>query len=137
MENKILHAGEIIKIANGIAYVRIVQQAACGECQAKSSCQMVEKKEKVVEVSVDDGLYQVGEEVCLEGNISMGLKAVAYAFIIPLVLLFLSVFLFLAFFDSEGIAVLVSVLVLSLYYLLLYYNRERFSKKFSFSLIKR
>ncbi|MDL2223653.1 SoxR reducing system RseC family protein [Bacteroidales bacterium OttesenSCG-928-M11] len=137
MKDTIFHEGKIIKCTGDTIFVEIIQKAACGDCHAKSSCQMSEQKEKIIEVPITKNQnYREGEKVLLKGSTSMGLKAVWYAFVIPLLLVLLLIFLFLSFLKNEGLAALVAIFALLGYYLVLYFNRDKFAKKFVFELIK-
>ena len=74
-------------------------------------CNSSESKEKLVDiVSPEAFSYQVGEEVLLTGSVEMGLKAVFWAYGAPLLLL------------------------MAVYYVVLYLNKNRLTRKFSFTI---
>ena len=78
--------------------------------------------------------YQVGEKVMVVGETSMGMQAVALAFIIPFVLLIFTLFLFMALIENELYAALLSLAVLVPYYYILWLNKTRLKQKFSFTI---
>ena len=78
--------------------------------------------------------YQVGENVMVVGETSMGMQAVALAFIIPFVLLIFTLFLFMALIENELYAALLSLAVLVPYYYILWLNKTRLKQKFSFTI---
>jgi sigma-E factor negative regulatory protein RseC len=76
----------------------------------------------------------VGEEVTIVGTIGMGMNAVLWAYVVPLLLLIVALSLAICFIHSEPLSALIAVGVLFIYYLALYFNRNRLSKKFSFNI---
>jgi len=134
--NKIEHEGVIFRIDSDSVFVRIVQQAACSDCHAKSACSIADAKEKTIEIPDSSGKYKVGEKVIITGDASIGLKAVLYAFVIPLVLLITVLALALYFSASETTAALAAIIFLAGYYSVLYLFRDSLKNKFIFSLRK-
>ncbi|MDL2241814.1 SoxR reducing system RseC family protein [Bacteroidales bacterium OttesenSCG-928-L03] len=133
----IKHSAEIIQVRDGIAQVRIVQQSACSGCHAKSVCQVSESKEKILDVPVGGQSFAPGETVFIEGSTRMGLKAVLYAFVIPMTLLIGMIALGLhAWSWSESLAALIGMAVLCVYYLGLYFLRDKFRREFVFRIVK-
>ena len=64
------------------------------------------------------------------GETSMGMQAVALAFIIPFVLLIFTLFLFMALIENELYAALLSLAVLMPYYYILWLNKTRLKQNF-------
>lgn len=136
MSENINHTGVIEKIADGIVYVRIIQQSACGVCEARKMCITFESKKKIVEVPDNTGRYQINEEVELCGRSSMGLEAVLIAFVLPMIILIGAVAFGSAVHWEETTSGLVAILLLVPYYGILYMFREKLKKKFVFTLRK-
>lgn len=63
---------------------------------------------------------------------SLGHKAVLMGYVLPLIVLVGSIVLFLSFFKNEGLAALLSILMLVPYYFILYLFRKRLRKEFRF-----
>lgn len=136
MSKNITHEGEIVGISDGVVQVKIVQNSACGACDVRSACHLSEKKEKVLEIVDSSSSFQPGEKVIIEGSTSTGLRAVFYAFVLPLLLLFFVIAVFLYAFDNEVVAVVSALAFLGVYYVILYFLRERFKNKFVFKIVK-
>ncbi len=135
--SKIKHEGIISEIYNNCVYVRIVQSSACSDCHAKNMCSISESKEKVIEIPNLFEEYHVGEEVIVTGNSSLGMKAVLYAFVIPLILIMIVLASTIKLSGSESISAIFAIASLGVYLIILYLLREKLKKKFIFSLIRK
>ena len=133
--NTIKHLGIVENIQGSHLSVRIVQTSACAACSVKGHCSSADSKDKIIDI-IDTAAasYQVGENVMVVGETSMGMQAVALAFIIPFVLLIFTLFLFMALIENELYAALLSLAVLVPYYYILWLNRTRLKQKFSFTI---
>jgi len=132
--NTIKHPGIVESIQGSRLSVRITQTSACAACDAKGYCSSADRKDKVIEVTVPaDSSYQVGEKVMVIGEMSMGMRAVAVAFVLPFLFLVVSIFLFMAWMENELYAALLSLLVLIFYYFILWLNKTRVKQRFSFT----
>ena len=131
--NTIKHLGIVENIQGSHLSVRIVQTSACAACSVKGHCSSADSKDKIIDI-IDTAAasYQVGENVMVVGETSMGMQAVALAFIIPFVLLIFTLFLFMALIENELYAALLSLAVLVPYYYILWLNKTRLKQKFSF-----
>ena len=129
--NTIKHLGIVENIQGSHLSVRIVQTSACAACSVKGHCSSADSKDKIIDI-IDTAAasYQVGENVMVVGETSMGMQAVALAFIIPFVLLIFTLFLFMALIDVA----LLSLAVLVPYYYILWLNKTRLKQKFSFTI---
>ena len=133
--NTIKHLGIVENIQGSHLSVRIVQTSACAACSVKGHCSSADSKDKIIDI-IDTAAasYQVGENVMVVGETSMGMQAVALAFIIPFVLLIFTLFLFMALIENELYAALLSLAVLVPYYYILWLNKTRMKQKFSFTI---
>ena len=135
MAQNISHNGIVEKINGKHILVRICQTSACSSCVAKKLCNSSESKEKTIDIYCENpSAYTIGEEVIIVGTIGMGMSAVLWAYVIPLLLLIIALSLSIFFIHSEPLSALIAVIVLFIYYLSLYFNRNRLSKKFSFNI---
>ena len=130
------HVGQIVRIEGGRCFVRIEQLSACAACQVRSSCTASDKKDKIVEARATAEHYEEGEFVRLLGQQSLGLKAVFYAYLLPLMLLCAMLCIMLFSGVEEALAGAVSLLSVAIYYGILYFLKDRFKKKFTFELTK-
>lgn len=137
MSDNIRHNGIIDRIEGGIIYVRITQQSACAGCHAKSMCSASDSKEKIIEVVDRSNAYSPSEEVVLIGRSALGLQAVFFAFVIPLILVVAALFAGTSLEWPETTTALIALIVLVPYYGLLYLLREKLKRKFIFTLEKR
>lgn len=135
MSTIITHKGRVKQIDYTRIQVQIMQASACSACEAKSLCHSAESKEKMIEVHTADAAdFEVGQEVMLVGTLSQGLKAVVYAYVIPLILMLVVLFLSLLRGMDEALSALLSIGVLIPYYLVIYLLRHHLTRKFSFTL---
>jgi len=129
------HKGTIKNIDTHAYYVSIISQSACSSCHSKGVCSVTEMQEKMIEVPRKPGeSFDIGDTVEIIMSKSMGAKAVLIGYIIPFVLLLITLIAAFKVFDSEGISGLISLSVLVLYYMVLYFLRDRFKKTFNFSI---
>lgn len=136
MGDSIGHDGIIESIDGDEISVKILQISSCASCQAKSLCHISESKEKVIEVSVpDSNIYHVGQKVTVVGTSSQGLRAVVLAFVIPLIILLVTLFICIGTIGDEGLAALMSLLALIPYYIVLLLCSKRLKLFFQFSII--
>ena len=79
--------------------------------------------------------YRIGEEVVLIGTTSMGMRAVALAFGVPLLLLILALFVTMRVTDGDAlVSSLVALLAVVPYYLVIYFMKDKLNKTFSFTI---
>ena len=135
MANTIKHQGIVENIQGSHLSVRIIQTSACAACSAKGHCSSADSKDKVIDITdTAASSYQVGEQVMIIGETSMGMMAVVLAFVIPFVLLVTSLFIFMAWMENELYAALSSLIILIPYYFILWLNKARLKQKFSFTI---
>lgn len=135
---QIKHSGEVVRIERDVVYVRMTVNSACSGCHAKSVCGVDESAEKIVEVcDVVATDYSVGEavEVALQNN-SMGTKAVVVTYVVPFFVLALLLVVASVAGASEGLAALVALGGVVVYYALVYMLRQRIKQTIKFIIIK-
>ena len=129
----IIHPGIIESINGEKVSVRILSKSACSSCHAKSVCTIADVEEKIIEAENDPGsAWKTGDEVMVRMEESLGRKAVFMGYVLPLVVLLVSIVVFLSLLNHEGLAALLSILMLIPYYLVLYLFRKRLQKEFRF-----
>ena len=97
-------------------------------------CNSSESKEKLVDIVSSEAFsYRVGEEVLLTGSVEMGLTAV-WAYGAPLLLLMAVLLATLQVTTDEPLAALMALASLAVYYGVLYLNKNRLTRKFSFTI---
>ena len=137
MADIIKHRGIVEKVEGAHVVVRIVQTSACAACSAKGLCNASESKEKQIDVFEAGASYQIGEEVVLCGNTSMGMRAVFLAFGIPMLLLLFALFVSMQVTDGDAlVSSLVALFAVVPYYLVIYFMKDKLNKTFSFTIEK-
>lgn len=133
-DHTITHSGIVENIQGSHLSVRIVQTSACASCSIKGHCSSADSRDKIIDI-YDTGAasYRVGEEVTVIAATSTGMRAVALAFVIPFALLIISLFLLMAWTGSELYAGIGALPVLLPYYLILWLNKSRLKRNFSFT----
>jgi len=134
--NVIEHLGRVDAITANDIRVVIISQSACASCHAKGACTTADVAEKQVVISKPYHNYTVGETVKVTMKQSLGYKALFLGYILPLIVLLVSLFVFNALGFSEGLSGLLSLGVLVPYYLILYLFRKRIEKEFYFDIEK-
>ncbi|MBP8760297.1 MAG: SoxR reducing system RseC family protein [Parabacteroides sp.] len=136
MSESIDHMGIIEKIDGNLISVKIVQQSACSGCHAKSMCTASDSKEKIIEVTDYSGKFNVNDTVIVCGESSLGLQAVLFAFVIPLIIIVLTIALGTNLQLAETESALLGLFAVVPYYGILYMCRNKLKKKFVFTLKK-
>ena len=115
-----------------MAEVSVITHSACASCEIKGSCSIGETKEKLIEVEITPGEhYQTGQQVTVEMKQSLGHWAVLLGYFFPFLVVFGGLILFISAGLNQGIAGLLSLLLLAAYYLILYFLRGFLRSRFS------
>ena len=128
--------GIVREITNGNAKVEFMKFSACSSCEAKGACNIVESTEEMINVPMHEDKLEVGDKVFINMQRSLGLKAVLLAYVLPFVLLFITVIVLIQIGIHEGIAGLIGLLSLVLYYIVLAKQKKYLNKTFTFSIRK-
>ena len=135
-EDCVEQKGIVIKKQENKVVVKIEQKSTCSSCHARGACTSLDKKDKEIEIkSKDTANYNIGDEVIITISTKLGMKAVLIAFVLPLILIVLALFLSIKLFTlSQSLSALISLVVLSAYYFLLYKQNLFLSKQFNFTI---
>ena len=137
MADIIKHRGRVESVNGSHIVVRIIQTSACSACSIKGHCNASESKEKLIDVYEANASYQVGEEVVLCGTTSMGMQAVLLAFGIPLLHIFLAVFIAMKVTGGdELLSSLIALVSVVPYFIVIYFIKDKLNKTFSFTIEK-
>lgn len=135
MSNKIKHNGVVDGVEEGCVRVRILQSSACSACKVAAHCNASETKEKIIEVQVADAVkYQLGDSVVVVADTAVGFRASLYGYLLPLLLMVVTLVAVLKITQSEGYAAVSALGILIPYYIGLYLLRNKLQNKLSFSL---
>jgi len=134
--SKIDHEGTILEIEEGKITVGIINVSACSACHAKGACSMSDMKEKSIDVVDYSNQYSLGEKVKITYQESLGWIAMTLAYVIPFVLVILTLLIATALLSSELISGILALSILIPYYIVLSFFKGRLKKTFSFTIEK-
>ena len=129
------HKGIISEIRDGSIFVDLNVESACSSCHASGVCG-VDSAMKTVEVRTDDSSFSIGDQVNVILRESLGMKALFLGYILPFVVLTLSLIILLEIGLSEGLSGLLSILLMGPYYLILYFFKDKIKREFNFNIGK-
>jgi sigma-E factor negative regulatory protein RseC len=126
----IKHKGRISQIKDGKLVITFPRSSACAGCHAKGACLMSDTQEMQVFVDDDGANRKVGDEVTVLIERQSGLKAVLLAYIIPLILLLITMSWVLNVTGSDLYAGLSALSILVPYYIIIYILRKKLGNEF-------
>lgn len=134
MEEHVSHPGVVVGIGEQDLEIEILSASSCGSCNIKSACGMSEMKEKRITVPrPQDKEFIVGQPVSIIMSARQGNKAALLAYFIPtLIIIVLTVFL--SNLIKEWLAALVGIGSLAVYYVILYFFRDRLKNEFTYEI---
>ena len=121
MANVIKHQGVIESIDGNVIRVKILQVSACASCNVKGYC-----------TAADASTYQNGEKVWVVGQSSVGIVAILFAFVLPFLVVIVSLFVLMTIWSNELLASIGALAVLIPYYCILWLNKKRLANKLLF-----
>ena len=135
MSNKIKHTGVVDGVEGECVRVRILQSSACSGCKVAAHCNASETKEKIIDVmDADASHYQKGDQVMVVADTAVGFRASLYGYLLPLILMVVTLVGVLAATHSEGLAAVSALGILIPYYVLLFLMRNKLRNRLSFTL---
>lgn len=139
-EDRITHTAIVKQVNNNVVEVVLENPPGCDGCNAKASCGLNPENQSDDSgdsffIPIMEQAYQPGEKVELSIAPSLGLKAVLWGYIIPFILLLVVLVTGLSFF-TELIAGIAALSVVALFYLVLFFNKDRMKKSFAIDLKK-
>ena len=131
------HKGNIIKIDGNTVTVKVLQLSACASCDSNKYCTLSECKEKEITVSdANPEAYSVGEEVQIVTQKRQVFTAVLWAYVIPLILLFIGVGVGTLLNLPEVHTALLGLVAVAIYYVFLMAINKILSKSLEFKISK-
>ena len=134
MENKIKHLGVVQSVDEHCVKVRIVQSSACASCKISRQCNSAERKEKIVDVYLEESGFKPGDEVTVLASYGIGLYAVSFGLLLPMFAVVVVLFVMLALGCGELLSSLCSLASLMIYYLLLFAFHKKIDSKVNFQI---
>lgn len=123
--DRVCHRGVVVGVGHGTVSVRIAARGACGGCGAADVCGRGEGKMKTVVLRYEGDDIGVGSVVDVAASDADGLRAVFFAFIVPLATMLAALFTTFVLTGSEVFSVVAGLTALLSYYLVLYVFRMR------------
>lgn len=134
----ISHTGKVIGVTPEEITVEIISESACASCHAASLCGVAGGKVKLIELPASPyTVYEPGEEVEVLLKASMGHKAVWLAYVLPLVILIVTLMAGLGLGLGDLAAGLCCIAAVALYYLVIWLLRGRLRDSYAFAIRKK
>ena len=134
MSKTVSHKGVVVAVDGRRLKVQIESVSACAACHAKGMCTLSDKEEKLIDIEMPNGMEKkVGDVVTVVVTQQRGMQAVVLAYIIPAMVVILSLVALLNI-VSEPVAIILSLLSLAVYYVILYLFRNKINSKFVMTL---
>jgi positive regulator of sigma E activity len=128
--------GVIEEISDNKVSVNITKNIACEGCHAQEMCTMFDHPTRKITVSVSGHNFHTGDEVNVFMQKSMGWKATILAYLFPFLLMICTLIIMNTFRQNDLAAGIVVLLVLAVYFLCLYFIRDRLKREFHFMIEK-
>jgi sigma-E factor negative regulatory protein RseC len=137
-KDNICREGIVRAVESDEITVEVIVSSACSGCHAKSICIPSDRRqERIVVQNTRNEQYEVGETVELLLETSAGNKAVALAYVLPLIVLLVLLFGCYALTHKELLSVGVGVLGVVIYYLILKSAGKSVEKGITFGIRKK
>ncbi len=136
MEKQVEHEGIVASISGDTMIVRIVASSACSGCAAKGYCTPSENKDKDIRVDGFLGHFVLGERVKVIMQQSLGLRALCIGYIIPFVVVLVTLLVVYQITGNELASGLSALLILAPYYLIIKLLSRKITKAFGFTVQK-
>lgn len=136
--NNITHPGTVINIFRDTVTVSVESSEACGSCASRSACSLgVQSNTRNILVTTTEAAkYSIGERVMVATRTQMGLLAVLLCYAVPAVVLVAVLVVAVTLGMAEGVAALVSLLSVAVYYGVIWLFRDKLAQKISFIIYK-
>lgn len=130
------HIGEVISIERNKIRVLIKSTSACSACHIKSACSASDVQDKYIESEVSADTFEVGESVLVSCSDGQGFYALFWGYILPLILVVVTLFVGSEVLKDELKSGLLSISVLPFYYGFLFLRKKYFAKKLKMKIQK-
>ncbi len=133
------HTGRVTEVGSEIIKVLINSSSACAGCHAKSKCGLSEGSTRIIEVKVKDTPFSlaVGDIVDVTITTTEGAYAVVLAYLIPVTLVVLSLWIGEEAGLSELLSFIAMICSVTLYYLILGTLKKRLQKRINIKIDKK
>lgn len=131
---EISHIGKIININGNTASVLITQSSACAGCHANEICNAADKKEKIIEAIINNSdNFKINDTVNIIGKQKDMYKAILLAYVVPMLQIVIIMVICTNLIKfSEILSAFISLISLTLYYLILWLFKDHLKSVFVF-----
>lgn len=136
--NNVTHSGKVIGVFRDTVTVAVESSEACGSCASRSACSLgVQSNTRNILITTPNASsFSVGEIVRVATRTQMGLLAVLLCYAMPAVVLVAALAAAVLYGVSEGVAALISLGSVAIYYGILWLVRDKLAQKISFTIEK-
>lgn len=132
---QIEHRGIIKAIEGNNIKVSILAKSACLSCQLKTSCNVSDIEEKLVDITSSDAkIYNVGETVDVFYRQTLGYRALFLAYLLPFLIVMTVLIIMIIITGKEGLSGITALATLIPYYFILKLSKGKINRTFLFSL---
>jgi sigma-E factor negative regulatory protein RseC len=130
-----IHEGKIVSFSDNCIHVQITVNEACQNCKSKNACMIFNARDRIIDInSSNTNSYEIGEVVDVQMKTSIGLKAVLLAYVIPVIVLLVSIIIGMTLIKNDILVLLISFFLLAIYYYSIYLVRAKMKQIFTFTL---
>ncbi|MBP3424784.1 MAG: SoxR reducing system RseC family protein [Alistipes sp.] len=136
--NNVTHSGKVIGVFRDTVTVAVESSEACGSCASRSACSLgVQSNTRNILITTPNASsFSVGEIVRVATRTQMGLLAVLLCYAMPAVVLVAVLAAAVLCGVSEGVAALISLGSVAIYFGILWLVRDKLAQKISFTIEK-
>ena len=128
--SRITHEATVVDIVKDTIILELIRTEACGNCSIKEICH----KKKNLQAKVDNPQeFANGQKVNVFIAEKQAFTAIFLGYVLPLILVLLSLFITLHFTKDEVLAATCSLIIFPLYFLVLYKFNKKLQKVLSVS----
>ncbi|NPA35840.1 MAG: SoxR reducing system RseC family protein [Chlorobi bacterium] len=128
------HQGIVEEVLPDQVKVRIISISACAACHAKDACNASDMEDKVIDVYEPHDELSVGQRVLLLGKKNLAPLAVTLAYVLPVILIFVTLFLVVKLTGNEPLAAALALFILVPYYAVIHFLKDKLQKTFTFTI---
>lgn len=132
LNSDIKHTGFVKEVNGTSLIVNIVNQSACSTCHAVGACTVADFQDKEIEIQNFSKSYSPGQQVTVIFRESQGFTALLFGYVLPFVLVLLTLIIALSVLNNELIGGLIALAILIPYYITLHFFRHLLKKVFKF-----
>ena len=132
LNSDIKHIGFVKEVRGSSLVVNIISQSACSTCHAQGACTVADFQDKEIEIQNFSKAYLPGQQVTVIFRESQGFTALFFGYVLPFVLVLLTLIIALSVLNNELIGGLLALAILIPYYTTLWFFRHLLKKIFKF-----